>query len=45
LVAAAFAVLVSAGAGADFGRAAPAALCPAFAEAAGFDFDAEVSAG
>src|SRR5262249_61085255 len=46
LVAAAFAVLVSAGGGSDFGRAVPAALCPRFAaEAAGFDFDAEASAG
>src|SRR5262245_212977 len=46
LIAAAFAVLVSAGGGADFGRPAPAALCPRFAaEAAGFDFDAEASAG
>src|SRR5262249_8820402 len=45
LVAAAFAVLVSAG-GADFGRAALAALCPVFAaDAAGFDLDAEASAG
>ena len=45
LAAAAFAVLVSAG-GADFGRAALAALCPVFAaEAAGFDFDADASAG
>src|SRR5262249_1701963 len=45
LVAVAFAVLVSAG-GADFGRAALAALCPVFAaEAAGFDLDAEASAG
>src|SRR5262249_8811649 len=46
LVAAAFAVLVSAGGGSDFARAVPAALCPRFAaEAAGFDFDAEASAG
>src|SRR5262249_59068626 len=46
LVAAAFAVLVSAGGGSDFGRAVPAALCPRFAaEAAGFDFDVEASAG
>src|SRR5262249_49081856 len=45
LVAAAFAVLVSAG-GADFGRAALVALCPVFAaDAAGFDLDAEASAG
>src|SRR5262249_50988318 len=45
LVAAAFAVLVSAG-GADFGRTEVAALCPVFAaEAAGFDLDAEASAG
>src|SRR5262249_59189082 len=43
---AAFAVLVSAGGGSDFGRDAPAALCPRFAaEAAGFDFDADASAG
>src|SRR5262249_60069208 len=46
LVAAAFAVLVSAGGGSDFARAVPAALCPRFAaEAAGFDFGAEASAG
>jgi hypothetical protein len=46
LVAAAFAVLVSADGGADLGRDALAALCPVFAaEAAGFDFDAEASAG
>src|SRR5262249_60935305 len=46
LVAAAFAVLVSAGGDSDFGRAVPAALCPRFAaEAAGFEFDAEASAG
>ena len=46
LAAAAFAVLVSAGGGADFGRAALAALCPVFAaEAAGFDLDADASAG
>src|SRR5262249_62378110 len=43
---AAFAVLVSAGGGSDFGRDAPAALCPRFApEAAGFDFAADASAG
>src|SRR5262249_52057814 len=43
---AAFAVLVSVGGGSDFGRDAPAALCPRFAaEAAGFDFDADASAG
>src|SRR5262249_56340809 len=43
---AAFAVLVSAGGASDFGRDAPAALCPRFApEAAGFDFAADASAG
>src|SRR6516165_11734397 len=46
LAAAAFAVLVSAGGGADLGRDALAALCPVFAaEAAGFDLDADASAG
>src|SRR5262249_37020097 len=35
LVAAAFAVLVSAGGGSDFARAVPAALCPRFAAGAG----------
>ena len=46
LVAAAFAVLVSTDGGADLGRDAQAALCPVFAaDAAGFDFDAEASAG
>src|SRR5262249_59977663 len=43
---AAFAVLVSAGGGSDFGRDAPAALCPRLAaEAAGFDLDVCASAG
>src|SRR5262245_43406219 len=42
---AAFAVLVSVGGGSDFRRGLPAALCPAFAEAAYFDFDAEAWAG
>ena len=46
LVADAFAVLVSADEGADLGRDALAALCPVFAaEAAGFDLDADASAG
>jgi len=46
LVAAAFAVLVSGDGGADLGRDALAALCPVFAaEAAGFDLDADASAG
>src|SRR5215510_1270064 len=42
---AAFAVLVSAGGGSDFGRAAPAALCTAVAEAANFDREAAAWSG